>query len=222
MVEGFGEGTEDAKVIARYVDRIRKDGAVLYAWFTQIAQHRAWTPRFYEAMKAKYPEEITDDFKTTFYKWKNAFSASWPNLLVEPDSEKAKAEKVKHETMVDTVEALVPILDPTNLAILVQWFADTISQSKTLFPIPLELNADTLAQFAEEKLEQARKLQEEGALGAGGDDDEPKEPKPKAIHDDADEVPHLPLRGGGRLNGGSGTVTEIVRAVDAARAAGHA
>lgn len=201
MTEGFGEGTEDAKVIARYIERIRKDYDQLYAWFTQIVQYRAWTPEFYERMKRKYPEAIKDDYTTTFYRWKNKFSAVWPNLLVEPDSEKAKNEKVKHEAMVDTLTTLLPILDPVNKAATVQWFADTISQNKLLFPIPLVIDADALAAYVPPTPQ---------GDGIEGVDKEPDPPKPK--HDDAgDELPRLPLRGGARgING-----AEIARAVDA-------
>jgi len=41
FAEGFGEGSEDAKRVARWVDRFRVSMNPLYDWLTAIAQHPA-------------------------------------------------------------------------------------------------------------------------------------------------------------------------------------
>lgn len=213
LTEGFGEGTEDAKVIAKYVDKVRKDMDQIYAFCTQVVQYRAWSPVFYESMKAKYPAQIKEDFDTTFMRWKNKFTATWPNLLVEPDSEKSKAQKVAQEAWVSAMEVLLPKLDPTNTATTVIWFVDMINKQKELFPVPLVLDAQKLEEHAEQQEEQALQLAAAGAAGGeSGEDEEPKPPKP--IHDSADDESVMPniLR---RSNG-SASVAAIVRAVDAA------
>ncbi len=95
LAEGFGEGTEDAKNIAAFIDTIRMEMRPLYKFFDEIVMRRAWNPEFYASMQRKYPEQYGDmPYETAFYAWKNAFKATWPNLLTEPDSEKVKTDDV--------------------------------------------------------------------------------------------------------------------------------
>jgi len=146
FAEGFGEGTEDAKYVAKYVDRIREELAPLYAWFTTIAQYRAWTPKFYESLQRDYPDQYRGkSYRQAFYEWCNSFEAKWPNLLTEPDSEKAEAEKVRHEMVVKTIEVMAPLMDPENKANLLAWGAEVLNTNKMMVPTPLEIDVDALA-----------------------------------------------------------------------------
>jgi hypothetical protein len=181
FAEGFGEGTEDAKHVARYVDRLRKELGALYDFFTRIAQHRAWSPAFFEAIKNEFPEEYGGmDYKRAFYQWANSFKATWPNLLTEPDSEKAKAEEVKHKAIVATVEALAPLLDPENKATLVDWAAANLNDNKVMFQNPLIIDFEALANYVPPAPTFGEK---EG--GDGEEGGEPKEPKPKLGRSDS-------------------------------------
>src|SRR5208282_4187291 len=110
FVEGFGEGTEDAKNVARYVERERITMRPLYQFFDEIVMFRAWNKEFFETLRAKYPEEeiLKRDYDAVFQDWKNSFKAQWPSLLIEPDSERSKAEKVKLEAIIAWCEITLP------------------------------------------------------------------------------------------------------------------
>ena len=56
FAEGFGEGSEDAKYVAQYVDRVRITMMRLYSFFDKIVQYRAWNRNFYETIQNLFPE----------------------------------------------------------------------------------------------------------------------------------------------------------------------
>ena len=148
FAEGFGEGTEDAKNVAAYIDGIRVWLDPAYAWMDNIVQYRAWTPEFYATIQADFPEEYSGvDYQTAFVEWRNAFKATWPSLLVEPDSEKVKVEEIKAKNVVALLEVLLPRFDPENAATTIQWAIDNIGENKLLFPNPLVLDMDALREY---------------------------------------------------------------------------
>jgi DNA topoisomerase IB len=149
MAEGFGEGTEDAKNIARYVDGIREWLEPLYKFMEPIIMYRAWTPEFYASIQADFPEEYEGvEYKTAFMRWKNSFNAAWPNLLKEPDSELAKAEDVGLKAAIGMAEIIIPIADPENKAMVVKFLADYVNGSKFLFKgARLDLDYEALAAY---------------------------------------------------------------------------
>ena len=167
FAEGFGEGTEDAKHVARYVDRVRRQMRPLYAFFDRIVQHRAWNEDFYKTIQEEFPDYRGIPYKDAFYQWQNSFTALWPNLLTEPDSEKTKTDKVRLDAIIEAVEVFGPMLDPENKATLVEWAQDSINQNKLLFQSPLALDIDALAEYEPPQPEMG-----------GGAEGEPKPPKP--------------------------------------------
>lgn len=148
MAEGFGEGTEDAKDKARYIDGIRQELARIYTFFDGICMRRAWSPDFYKSIQAKYPDDYKEiPYETAFYQWKNAFIATWPNLLQEPDSEKSKTDDIILKAAIAVFEALSPALDPENRARTAIWLADVINARKLLFDSQLLLDEDAIAAY---------------------------------------------------------------------------
>lgn len=148
LVQGFGEGTEDFKEIARYIDRVRVDLKPAYDFFDTIVQRRAWNPDFYKVIQKEFPDEYGGvDYNTAFYRWKNSFTAGWPSLLTEPDSEKVKVEDVKLKAAIAVVEVISPMCDPENKAALVQWVMDTLNDMKLMFPSPLMLDTQAIAEY---------------------------------------------------------------------------
>jgi hypothetical protein len=148
LAKGFGEGSEDAKQIAWYIDTVRKEAAPLYRFFDDIVMRLAWTPEFYASIQRKYPEEYAEvDFITAFYRWKNAFKAQWPNLLQEPDSEKAKTDDVVTKAALSLVEVMAPQLDPENKAQLLCWAADIFNGRQTFAATPLVLDEEAIAAY---------------------------------------------------------------------------
>lgn len=165
LTEGFGEGTEDAKTIARYVDNVREDMEPTYTFMDRVVMYRAWTPEFYKLVQKQFPDYATKSYTQAFYEWVNSFDACWPSLLIEPESEQIKVEETKYKAIVEMLKVLVPILDPENKAALIEWATTNFNENKMLFPNPLEFNIDALQNYAEETLEQQRE-----ALDAAGDD----------------------------------------------------
>ena len=168
-VSGFGEGTEDAKKVAAYIDseRIRMDPA--YRWFDRIVQRVAWTPALYEVVQSTDDEFEDVTYQTAYYRWVGAFRATWPSLLTEPDSKKSDVERVKLETIVKVFDALKVALDPDNVVRLVDWVTSNLNEQKLLFPTPLDLDPDTLLDWLVSNAAQAQETElgaeEEGAGG---------------------------------------------------------
>lgn len=148
LAEGFGEGSEDAKRIATFVDGIRKEAGPLYRFVDNIVMHQAWTPDFYASIQRKYPDEYGKiPFETAFYAWKNAFKPEWPNLLVEPDSEKVKTDDVVTKAAIAAFEVLSPQMDPENKARLACWLQDVFNSRETFAATPMEIDEQAMAEY---------------------------------------------------------------------------
>ena len=175
FAEGFGEGVEDAKSVARYIGGVRDELALVYAWFDKIIQHRAWSPSFFKTMQSEFSDQYgAMEYKEAFYEWQNAFRAPWPSLIEEPDSERVKVADAKLKAAIALVEVLMPALDPENKAIVIQWCCDNFNQLDELFQSPLDLDFEALANY-----EPPQPIAEPG------------EPKPFAAQDAAGVVEKL-------------------------------
>jgi hypothetical protein len=145
--EGFGEGTEDAKLVAGFVDGIREWLNPLYVFFDRIVMYRAWNRDFYAIIQEDFPKYRTVPYEQAFFEWQNSFSATWPSLLTEPESEKVKTDDVKLKALIATVEVLMPELDPENKGRVVQFLQDNINENKRMFTSPLDIDFDALAEY---------------------------------------------------------------------------
>ena len=147
LAKGFGEGTEDAKIVARFIQGMREEMDTLYRWFDVIVMHRAWNPKMYDALQAQFKEYAKVPYETAFAQWKNSFKATWPNLLTEPDSEKSKAYEAVFKQFVAYAEVVVPFADQENKARIAQYGQDLLN-SQTIIPAaPLDLDIDELASY---------------------------------------------------------------------------
>jgi hypothetical protein len=175
FVEGFGEGTEDARAVARYVDRVRMTMDPLYRFFDKVCQYRAWSPAFYEDMKRDFPQTYGSmSYRDAFYRWTNSFATEWPSVLEEPESELARLEDVKLKAVIALIQVFEPILDSENKLVLYEWAADNIATNKVIFSSPLEFDFERLAEHLDEEEEKAEEMaqsQQEGLenMGQGGD-----------------------------------------------------
>lgn len=160
FAEGFGEGSEDAKWVAQFIDRLRVWMEPLYSYFDQIVMHRAWNEEFYKTIQADFPERYRKvSYKTAFYEWKNSFAAEWPNLLREPDSELIKVADVQLKAIIAALEVLLPEMDPENRARMIEAALANINAMKLLFPEPFEIDFDALRDYvppAEEALKEQK------------------------------------------------------------------
>ena len=147
FAEGFGEGTEDAKHVAGYIDGIRRKMEPLYAFMDRIVMYRAWNPEFYETIQSEFPAYKSVSYDQAFYKWRNSFAAVWPSLLTEPDSEKVKTDDVKLKAIIAVVEVFGPMLDPENKATLLAWAQDNMNENKMMFQSPLFLDTEAIKDY---------------------------------------------------------------------------
>lgn len=146
--EGFGEGTEDAKAVAQFVETIRTWLDPLYKFMDEIVMYRAWNEEFYKTVQTRYPDEYGNTpYQTAFNEWRNSFYAEWPSLLDEPDSEKLKGEDVVLKAIIAVVEVLLPEVPPETKAQVIEWMVDNLNERKRLFSSPMELDYDAIAEF---------------------------------------------------------------------------
>ena len=148
FTNAFAEGTEDSKAIAQYVTGIRNDMRSLFDFFDKIVMHRAWNKQFFEAVQNKYPDIYANKtYEETFYLWKDAFKPSWENLIEETPSEKVKIEKVKLEGMTEMLRTLLPVINPENRALAIQWAQDNLAEMPEMFKSTMQLDIDEIAEY---------------------------------------------------------------------------
>lgn len=141
FIEGFGEGTVDERNVAGYIDGIRAWLGPAYKFMDEIVQRRAWNRAFYATVQKQFPDEYGNlDYNVAFYRWRKSFSAVWPSMLIEPESEQAKAEDVKQKAILGAVEVLGPLMDPRNKTRLLNFATMNLSTNKLLFRHPLEFS----------------------------------------------------------------------------------
>lgn len=144
----FHEGDQDAAAVADYIKHEQEEMKSSYDWMDLIIQHRAWNPQFYQTIQAEYPEDYGDvDYKTAFYRWRNAFSGVWPSLLTEPESKAVEVDEVRLKAAIATVQVCAPAFGPINKARLFEWFADNINEREGLFTVPLVLDLEELETY---------------------------------------------------------------------------
>lgn len=145
FTRGFGEGTEDAKAVAVYVDDIRKWLEPLYQFFIRICQYRAWNKTFFDNLKNDIPE-ITGSWDTNFTGWLKEFSFVWAPSLKEAASEKVKVDDIRFKALVSMGETLLPQFkdDPVNRAALIMWIAENANMNENLFATRLELDEEAV------------------------------------------------------------------------------
>ena len=178
LAEGFGEGTEDAKNIARYIDRVRIEMNPAYEFMDAIVQRRAWNPRFYAEMQRKFPEKYADlKYETAFREWQDAFTATWPNLLTEPDSEKAKASQSRLDSATKLAQTILSANPgPETKAEVCAWLAEVANEETEFYSAPLLIDAEAIASYEPMP----------AVEGMGDDPDGPQNPNAKPSPD-ADE-----------------------------------
>jgi hypothetical protein len=164
FTQGFGEGTEDAKALVQFVDGIREDMRSLFDYFDKIVMHRAWNKELFSGIQNKYPDIYGSmTYEQAFYSWKNAFKPQWESLMEEPESEKVKVEEIKLKGITEILRTILPVIDPANRAMAIQWAQDNLNEMPDMFQSNLQLDADAISEFEppeqafnEEKMPSAR------------------------------------------------------------------
>jgi hypothetical protein len=158
FAEGFGEGTEDAKDLIRFINGIRNEMQPLYQYFDSIVQYRAWNPEFYKAVQSEFPNEYGSvSYKEAFYEWKKSFSAEWPSLMEEPESERVKVDEIKMKGTAELLTVILPHLDPENKAKAIEWAQSNLNEQKHMFGTSLNLDFDALSEYTPPAIEAVEK-----------------------------------------------------------------
>lgn len=201
FAEGFGEGTEDAAKIVRYVKSVREAMNPLYAFLDRVVQHRAWNRDFYAAVQAKFPEEYGPiTYEQAFTRWQNSFTATWPSLVEEPESEKVKVADTKLKAIIDLLGALMQTLDPDNQARLIEWAAANFNTLREMFTEPLELDYEAIRNHAQEQAEAAKQppggaeAPDAGTQAALGGEDDGEAPTAPPAQEPDQGAPQPPER----------------------------
>lgn len=145
FAQGFGEGTEDARSVAVYIDNIREWLEPLYDYFIRICQYRAWSIEFFNSLRADFPE-LKNTYSLYFSSWINNFEYRWPSSLKEPESEKVKVDEIRFKAIVSMLEVLLPQVntDDKNRSLLIEWAQTNANANESLFPQRLDLDIDSL------------------------------------------------------------------------------
>ena len=145
FAQGFGEGTEDARSVAVYIDNIREWLEPLYDYFIRICQYRAWSIEFFNSLRADFPE-LKNTYSLYFSSWINNFEYRWPSSLKEPESEKVKVDEIRFKAIVSMLEVLLPQVntDDENRALLIEWAQTNANANESLFPQRLDLDIDSI------------------------------------------------------------------------------
>lgn len=155
---GLADGSEDAAMVAHYVDRIREKMTDAYRFMDKIVMHVAWNEDFYKTVQAEFPDEYGDvPYETAFYEWANSFTAEWPPFIEEPPSDRVQVEDVKLKAVIAMLQVLLPAVDPENRAVVIEWACDNFNALKLMFDSTLELDFDALKDY-----EPAEALEEPG------------------------------------------------------------
>jgi hypothetical protein len=186
FAEGFGEGSEDAKAVARYMDRLRETMDPVYRFLDRIVMHRAWSPSFFESMRVQFPEYYGKiPYKEAFYQWLNSFQAIWPSYLREPDSDQVKVDDTKMKAAISIYQILQFDFDPENKARLIAWIADAVTNNKLLYSSPLNLDYEKLLK----QLKQDHKFKvDQQKAGLEPEENVPDFPKVKMARADSGET----------------------------------
>ena len=145
FAQGFGEGTEDARSVAVYIDNIREWLEPLYGYFIRICQYRAWSIEFFQSLRADFPD-LKNTYSLYFSSWINNFEYRWPSSLKEPESEKVKVDEIRFKAIVSMLEVLLPQVntDDENRSLLIEWAQTNANANESLFPQRLDLDIDSL------------------------------------------------------------------------------
>lgn len=147
FANGFGEGKEDSKAVSQYIDSVRQSIDPVITFFEEIVQYIAWNEDFYNSLKNEYPDLYTEDYYTTFFRWRASFDAKWPELQEESPEGRQDSESKLLEQTIRAYEALLPRLDPDNQATAAQWVSDVVNVLEAYEGSPLVLDIEKLKRY---------------------------------------------------------------------------
>lgn len=147
FAKGLATGDQDMLAVVQHIDNIREELEPAHEFFDRIVMHRAWNPEFYAALQKEIPELAGKTYDEWFFEVRDLFVAEWPSLLEEPKFEIVKRNAEKLKAMTEVLKALLPALDPSNKAFLVDWFVQAINDMPEIFTGTMQFDPDLLASY---------------------------------------------------------------------------
>ena len=65
----------------------------------------------------------------------------------KPESEKVKMEETKLKGITEILRTVLPVIDPENRALAIQWAQDNLNEMPEFFASSLQLDIDAIADF---------------------------------------------------------------------------
>lgn len=147
FAQGFSDGKEDSKAVSQYIDGVRQDIEPVMDYLERVVMYVAWSETFYESLRAEYPDVITEDYQTTFYRWRDEFRAEWQELVEESPDKRRESDKAVVDGAIQLFNAIAPHLDPENKATAITWLNEVANATKTYEDTPLALDEEGIADY---------------------------------------------------------------------------
>ena len=148
FAKGLSSGEQDMFAVVQYINGERTRLEPAHKFFDKIVQYRAWTPELFASLQEEFEELQGRPYRAWFFEMRDKFTAAWPNLIQEPESEKTERNAKKLKAMSDLFKTLSAGLDPMNGAKLRQWITDAVNDMPELFTSAmLEFDAQLFADY---------------------------------------------------------------------------
>lgn len=144
LSQGFGEGEQDAKLIASYIDRIRLDMKPIYDYIDSIVQHVAWSPEYFQTLQNRIPEYRGISYESWFAQCRRSFRAIWPEAMEATKKERTEHEKNAYTSVIEVYQTLAPECQGENKGQLIEWVIGNLNECNELFPNRLTLDTDEI------------------------------------------------------------------------------
>ena len=144
LSQGFGEGTEDAKLIISYIDRVRLDMKNLYDFMDMVVMHNAWTPEYFESIRLSLKDPLMT-YEEFFSSCKRSFRATWPDALEPSKKERIEQQRISYESVLQVWNSLSRTTEGENKGNLMKWVVDNLNEMGDLFPNKLKVDTDEIA-----------------------------------------------------------------------------
>lgn len=145
LSQGFGEGSEDAKLIAGYIDRVRLDMDPIYKYMDNIVMHTAWSPEYYQSLQNRVPEYRSISYEQWFTQCKRSFQAIWPEALQPEKKERTDHQKNIYTSVLEVYNTIGGECTGNNKAALLDWVIGNLNEAEDLFPNKLSIDTDEIA-----------------------------------------------------------------------------
>jgi len=144
LSQGFGEGEQDAKLIASYLDRVRLDMKPIYDFVDMIVQHVAWSPDYFATLQSRYSEFAGISYDEWFSQCRRSFTTCWPEALEPTKKERTDHQKNQYQSVLEVYNTIGAECTGENKARMMEWIIGNLNEAEDIFPNKLSLDTDEI------------------------------------------------------------------------------